>query len=519
MREANEQRERAERSEDVKRRFLANMSHEIRTPMNAVTGMTSLVLDTELTEKQKGYLENIRVSADNLLQIINDILDYSKIEEGKMELEKVDFSISEVVEQVRRVVKYKADEKGIQSIMNIDPGVNDVLVGDPLRLNQILINLVGNGIKFTEKGSVSLVVRQHNDLIRFEVIDTGIGIPPNKLRFVFDSFNQANASDTRKYGGTGLGLSISQQLVQLMGGTIDLESKMDRGTTFSFEIMLPKGDEKKYRESLRSDKSIDTRALNGLKVLIADDNEFNRIIAREILQTKAKITVVEAENGAEAIEKIDNSFDLILMDGQMPVMNGFDATRKIRGFADEKVKGLPIIAFTASVLRSDLDKCFDSGMNGYIPKPFKQHELFYSIADALGIELEFAGTNDLQADKLARKSENKSVTDLTYLREYCDENKSRMNKYIHMFLNSAPEFLTELDNGITCSKSAELADHLHSFGTKIAMMGMNDTRSLIIEVENLLRSETDPADLHDKIQLIKNDVEKGINELSSIELD
>ncbi|MDG1332866.1 MAG: ATP-binding protein [Crocinitomicaceae bacterium] len=234
--EVRQQKERAEQSEAFKQQFLANMSHEIRTPMNAVMGMTNLVLDTPLEPKQKDYMEGIKKSSDTLLHIINDILELSKIEAGKMELEEIDFSLSDSVDQVKKTLQHRATEKGLELMVSIKPEVSDIVLGDPVRLNQILINLAGNAIKFTEKGSVVIEVTKESKGIKFAIVDTGVGIPEDKLKTVFENFSQANASDTRKFGGTGLGLSISRQLVEMMGGGISIESKVGSGTTFSFIV-------------------------------------------------------------------------------------------------------------------------------------------------------------------------------------------------------------------------------------------------------------------------------------------
>ncbi len=286
--ELDVQRLRAERSEQFNKQFLANMSHEIRTPMNAVIGMTSLVLDTPLQEKQKYYIEGIRKSSDNLLHIINDILDLSKIEAGKMELEQIDFSLKNTIEQVMQTLAHRADEKGLQLIADIDHSIPDVLIGDPVRLNQVLINLVGNAIKFTEKGSVTIEVKKVRQQIKFSIIDTGIGIPENKLQTVFDNFSQANTSDTRKYGGTGLGLSISRQLVDIMGGNITIESEVASGTTFSFILDLENGSEERLQQRLAADRQVDGSILDGLSILVVDDNEYNRIVAKDTLKQNLK---------------------------------------------------------------------------------------------------------------------------------------------------------------------------------------------------------------------------------------
>ncbi len=384
-------KERAERSEQFKQQFLANMSHEIRTPMNAVMGMTSLVLDTTLQEKQKFYLEGIKKSSDTLLHIINDILDLSKIEAGKMELEKIDFSLSDTLKQVKQTLNHRAEEKGLELLVSIDPEISDVVIGDPVRLNQVLINLAGNAIKFTERGSVCIDVTKGytESAVLFSINDTGIGIPQEKLQTVFENFSQANTSDTRKYGGTGLGLSISRRLVELMGGKISIASVEGSGTTFSFSVNFEEGSHERLDQRLASEEQVDGSILDGLSILVVDDNEYNRIVAKDTLEAKSRVNVIAVESGAEAIELLKiTQFDVVLMDVQMPVMNGFEATQEIRSGKDEVLNhDIPIIALTASVLRTDLDKCSAAGMDGYIPKPFRASQLIIGIAQVLNIKL------------------------------------------------------------------------------------------------------------------------------------
>ena len=388
-------RQRAEQSEKFKEQFLANMSHEIRTPMNAVMGMTNLVLDSPLNEKQRFYLEGVRKSSETLLRIINDILDLSKIEAGKMELENIDFSLPEVLDQVKQTLQHKAEEKGLQLIVDIDNSVPDVLMGDPVRINQVLMNLAGNAIKYTEKGSVTISVGSRQFAVssrqsvvgsqqsavsssqsavssqqsavgspvtlKFSVTDTGIGIPGDKLQSVFESFSQSRTSDTRRFGGTGLGLTISKQMVELMDGKISVESREGYGTTFSFEINCPIGSIERLKEQA-SGEHIDAGILDGLKILLADDNEYNRIVTSDTLRSKSKVEITEATNGKEVVDLLSqNDFDVVLMDVQMPIMDGYEATRHIREKFSSPKNEIPIIALTASVIRSDLDKCRAAG--------------------------------------------------------------------------------------------------------------------------------------------------------------
>ncbi|TRZ70300.1 MAG: response regulator [Bacteroidetes bacterium] len=505
-------KERAEQSEQFEQQFLANMSHEIRTPMNAVMGMTSLVLDTPLMEKQKFYLEGIKKSGETLLHIINDILDLSKIEAGKMELEKIDFSLSDVLGQVRQTLGHRAEEKGLELLVNIDSKITDIVIGDPVRLNQVLVNLTGNAIKFTEKGSVSIEVSKENEGIRFSIVDTGIGIPEDKLQTVFESFSQANASDTRRYGGTGLGLNISRQLVELMGGNISVSSVEGSGTTFSFRVAFEKGSAERLEQRLTSEKQVDGTILDGLTILIVDDNEYNRIVAKDTLKSKCYAEVVAVGSAKEAIDLLRvKKFDVLLLDVQMPVMNGFEATRFIRTNLELPGKNIPIIALTASAMRTDLDKCKAAGMDSYIPKPFKASQLIIGIAKVLNIELKTGQKGELNS---VQKSVLKpGVTDLEYLTRFCEGDKVRIGKYIGMFLASSPSFLDKLNIAVTNGNLLEIADQLHGYKTKFIMMGMKEAKDLAAEIEMKCRQENNLDSVNLMLLKLIQQVETAVSEL------
>ncbi|MEI6889664.1 MAG: ATP-binding protein [Bacteroidales bacterium] len=519
QKEILEQKERAVQSERFKQQFLANMSHEIRTPMNAVMGMTNLLIDKNPRADQQHYLEGIRKSSDILLHIINDILDLSKIESGKMELEKTDFSLHQTLEQILTTLRHKADEKGLHLLSEIDGSIPDVLIGDPVRLNQIILNLAGNAIKFTEKGSVHIKVALASGdpstmmNVRFSVIDTGIGIPKDKLETVFESFKQANSSDTRKYGGTGLGLSISRQLVELHGGEIKIESEEGAGTTFSFALNFETGSTERLRQQLNANASIDGRILNGLKILIADDNEYNRIVAVDTLRSKADVAIETASNGHEAIELLKAKvFDVILMDVQMPEMNGFEATRFIRTNFLSPKKDIPIIALTASVLRTDLDKCRQAGMNSYIPKPFSASQLILGIAGVLNIKL-ITLKNSGEVKETVSPDEG-MVTNMSYLKTFCEGDSDKMQKYVGMFLQSAPCLIDKINAALDMNDLLEVANLLHGFKTKFIMMGMKKTGNMSLLLEQKFRSEARPATLPSEINILLWDVKRAIIELT-----
>lgn len=372
----------AEESAKTKEMFLANMSHEIRTPMNGIVGLTNLLLKSPLNVKQKEYAESVKHSAENLLVIINDILDFSKIEAGKFELNKKPFLLTTLFYNLQQAFKTEAHQKGLELQLSIDDLIFHTLVSDEIRLNQILSNLVSNALKFTEKGKIILsaeLLTQTAEAcrIRISVADSGIGIAPEKLDKIFNSFTQANSDTSRKYGGTGLGLSIVKSLLELFGSSIKVISAPEQGSTFYFDINLEKGT-KLLRENENKEEDYSGQ-LKGIRILMAEDNKVNQLFASELLQDwGARLDI--AENGRQAVELAEcNEYDLILMDIQMPEMSGLDATNYIRTSLDDTKKGMVIIAMTANAMKGNETVYSSAGMNDVIFKPYEARELFHTI--------------------------------------------------------------------------------------------------------------------------------------------
>jgi signal transduction histidine kinase/HPt (histidine-containing phosphotransfer) domain-containing protein/ActR/RegA family two-component response regulator len=381
----------AEESNRVKETFLANMSHEIRTPMNAILGMSQLLAKTPLSPDQLNYQQAIATSADNLLVIINDVLDLSKLEMGKLALETIGFAPTELLAQIEQTLHFKAAEKGLSLVMELGKQVPQVVLGDPYRIRQVLLNLAGNALKFTDKGRVtiacSLLAANFGEpgsevSLEFRVTDTGIGIEPEYLETIFQEFSQADSSVSRKFGGTGLGLSISRNLVQLMGSEIKLTSQKNKGTTTCFTLRLPIGTAHDLPQPDYPTAQADElrQHLRGKQVLLVEDNLFNRQIAKSFL-SQADVQVTEAEHGGRAVELLRHqNFDLILMDVQMPVMNGYTATTILR---QQLGITTPIIALTANAINGEREKCLAAGMNGYLAKPFQEAQLLQVLSDWL----------------------------------------------------------------------------------------------------------------------------------------
>ena len=452
----------------AKQQFLSNMSHEIRTPMNAIIGFTKVVLKTDLTAKQKEYLTAIKMSGDALIVLINDILDLAKVDAGKMTFEATPFKMASSISAMLHLFETKIQEKNLKLFQHYDKNIPEVLVGDPVRLHQIILNLVSNAVKFTTTGSITVSVRLHEDndekvAIEFSVTDTGIGIAENKIDKIFENFQQATSGTSRLYGGTGLGLAIVKQLVEAQGGSITVKSKVDEGAVFSFTLNFQKTKAIAAMETPMLE--IDTETKN-IKVLVVEDIALNQLLMKTLLDDFGFERDI-AENGKIAIEKLQaKEYDIILMDLQMPEMNGFEATEYIRNIMQSKI---PIIALTADVTTVDLEKCEAVGMNDYIAKPVDERLLYSKILGLVKKPLFI----EVPAETVSEIVKKIKCIDLDYLAHRTKSNPALMMEMISLYLEQTPPLISTMKQSLQDQDWTSLYAAVHKMIPSFSIMGIS----------------------------------------------
>ncbi|QOI98198.1 MAG: response regulator [Flammeovirgaceae bacterium] len=495
------------RLQKAKEQFLANISHEIRTPINGIAGMAGLLSSNPSAEERETYLNAIRHSAENLKVIINDLLDLAAIESGKLKFERIPFNVNDLITSLISTFTYQAREKKLELKSNVDEKANRILLGDPVRLNQILINLISNAIKFTHAGSIIVTCLVERELknkcwLRISVKDTGVGIPNDKLQTIFESFSQADETVTRRYGGTGLGLAIARQLVEQQKGSITVESTEHKGSVFTIIIPYPIGNVTRFKSR---PTAAPTKALQkGIRVLLVEDNDINRLYAQSILKGWQCKTHA-AENGLVAIEKLkSNTYDVVLMDIQMPVMDGYESTRAIRLMAPPAGK-IPIVALTANATKADVDKCMAAGMNTYLPKPFTPDDLYQKLF----IELKI-----LPSGLPAIQSNTTPLYDLSYLKKVSGNSEPFIKEMIQTFLQTAPQLLNQLVHSRDTRDWQGVSKMVHQIKPSLTLLGIHSLKESAANLETEYRQGAPSAAAKTELERFTGTLKRAIDELA-----
>jgi len=508
-----------EESKVVKDKFLANMSHEMRTPLNGILGMSQLLEGTSLDSEQREFVEELRHSAENLLAIVNDILEFNFLKSTKFKLEKRKFSLRKQLNSLVETIKGRADEKGLKLELAVSEKMPETLVGDSVRLAQILMNVVGNSIKFTNEGSITIFVRTLESEngrvpVEFKVKDTGIGIPESMVSDIFETFNQASKSTSYKYGGTGIGLSIVKQVVGHMDGRINVESEIGKGTTIT--VILPFGMPEsvpEFKSTDQTDSAGEIEQYPGYRVLIADDYPLNRRIVKGMMK-KFGVEVDEAEDGTEAIEMSDkHDYSAIFMDVHMPEMGGLEATRKIREREKASGKHTPIIAVTASVLDRDIEECNNAGMDGFMAKPFTYNEIYQKFKQYVVESSPSSRQND---DSSSEKSEELFLQNLE---EMTGGDKGLMVEMINLFLNQTPDLMNQIVDHFEKREYELVKSSSHTLKPTFTYVGMEEATELTKEIEELSAQENVPEEelnaLIEKLKIVSEQAIARVSELKN----
>lgn len=523
LKEAKNQAELLAHSKEI---FLANMSHEIRTPMNAISGFTNQILKTELNTEQRDQLKIVQKSNDHLLRIINDILDYSKMQAGKFSFEYVSFNPDKVLKEVIELSAPLIRDTSVRINYNIMKQMPEFVIGDPGRLRQIVLNLLSNSIKFTDEGEINIqadFVRKAADnfLFNLKVSDTGIGIPQDKINEVFEEFQQADATTFYKYGGTGLGLPITKKLVELQNGTISIESKEGKGTTISITIPYT---ESKAGSMIFKDSGkpviVDERFLKTLKILIADDDEYNRKLLNVILR-KWNVDVREAKNGKEVVEEVmRNRYDILLMDIRMPEMNGIEAAQRIRNLKDSLKSETPIIALTAVTTEEKRQKCKEAGINDFLPKPFKEEDLFNKIVSLTGGSEGIQMKTNHKNNHYEMKSEKNRLFSLDELNELSNGDQTFVKEMINVFVRTTSEGMHGIEEAFAKKDYNAIADHAHKISPPCRHMGAEELFTILKTIEDRIRRNDEVNKINALITKARAEVDELVkalkNELANI---
>ncbi|MFB9076722.1 ATP-binding protein [Flavobacterium procerum] len=495
--ELDAQKKIAERAVLAKDRFLANMSHEIRTPLNAIIGFTDLLAQTSLDEIQSEYIDNVQIAGENLLLIINDILDLSKIESGNLTIDSEPFNLRKTLKHVYNLLKIKV-AKDVEFNLYLDADMPEMVIGDQGRLNQILVNLVGNALKFTTEGEVTVSVKKTDETeddysLRFSVKDSGIGIEKNKLKTIFDRFTQAEESTTRRFGGTGLGLNIVKQLVDLHNAEINVKSDQGRGSEFFFTLTY-----KKASKNQTVSKTSSSNNLGELKILLCEDNILNQKLAKSVINNFG-FELDVANNGEEGIELLlENKYDLVLMDLQMPIKDGYQTTEYIR---NEMKMSIPIVAMTAHSLVGEQERCFNVGMDAYVPKPFKQAALLKAIKTAMNKD------NETKSDR---------ILDLSFLEEMSCGDENFRKEMIQIFVERIPEQVAQLKEVFQQNNADAVKRLAHNMKSSLDIFMLTDLSGYVslIEEESSLGKLTN--EIEDRINLLYCGIEDAVKILKEL---